>query len=386
MSPQRRQPFGQRVHDWLNEPEGETFRLGKWRFWFIAAAGLQLLNAGLTALIFKSAGSLHNYMGAILLGVGALVGWIAVGALHYSDAPDRKLARGVSGLDSATLLFVIAHFCFLTWTYGHLATLRNAEVEYRAQAERFNTEARQVSADNVKIATAAQTIAQETTKAERLRNDASYQLRKAAEAGLRVPGRPSAPAPGVGPALSTAPIELERPTKPAKSSAEFLTEWDGLIRLASFGELLLAAVTLIFIRNQTAKTNAPRVIYDEEEFPESLDLSTRTTACRPEFAKTHVSYEQEKTPKTHVSFNPEGLKRLRETLKGISFRLAGVSFKADLKNDAVWVRAMRANAGTQETTHSAKAKLGLHDDAVRMERNAFRERLERFLRQNGFEL
>jgi len=87
-----------------------------------------------------------------------------------------------------------------------------------------------------------------------------------------------------------------------------------------------------------------------------------------------------------VSFNPEGLKRLRETLRDISFRLAGVSFKADVKADAVWVRAMRANAGKQETIASAKAKLDILRDALRMERDAYRERVERFLRRNGFEL
>jgi len=42
--------------------------------------------------------------------------------------------------------------------------------------------------------------------------------------------------------------------------------------------------------------------------------------------------------------------------------------------------------GTQETVSSAKAKLSLPDDAVKMERDAFRERLERFLRENGFEI
>ena len=97
-------------------------------------------------------------------------------------------------------------------------------------------------------------------------------------------------------------------------------------------------------------------------------------------------YEQEKTRKTHVSYDLEGLKRLREALRDISFRLAGMSFKADVKDDCVWIRMMRANNSTQETIASAKAKLSLLDDAVRMPRDAFRERLERFLRENGFEI
>src|SRR5262245_31466757 len=111
-----RQPFGRRINQWLQEAPGETFRDGKWRFWFIAVVGFALLNAGLTAAVFSTGDNLQNYMGAILLGVGALVGWIAVGCLHYSDAPDRQLAQGVAALDSITLLFVVGHFAFLTWT------------------------------------------------------------------------------------------------------------------------------------------------------------------------------------------------------------------------------------------------------------------------------
>jgi hypothetical protein len=94
----------------------------------------------------------------------------------------------------------------------------------------------------------------------------------------------------------------------------------------------------------------------------------------------------------------DGLKRLRETLKDISFRIHGVSFKTDVNPklkecrssrtppDHIWIRAMRANQGTQETIHSAKAKLSILEDALTMKPPAFRERLERFLRQNGFEI
>jgi len=213
ISPQRR-TLGQRIHGWLAEPPGEQFVAGKWRFWLVAVVGLSVLDATLTALIFKN-DTQENYTGAIMLSVGALLAWLAIGCLHYSDSTDRRLARGVSALDSITLLFVVGHFCGLLWVYGHLKTLQSAEAKYEAAATKYNAEAKQVSTDNLKIAASAERIAQETTKAERLRNDSAYQLRKAAEAGARPPGRRSAPAPGVGPALSTAPVELEKPSKPA---------------------------------------------------------------------------------------------------------------------------------------------------------------------------
>jgi len=47
---------------------------------------------------------------------------------------------------------------------------------------------------------------------------------------------------------------------------------------------------------------------------------------------------------------------------------------------------VKANHGTQETVASAKAKLDILDDALKMAPAAFRERLERFLRENGFEI
>src|SRR5215468_7903454 len=81
------------------------------------------------------------------------------------------------------LICVIAHFCFLLRVYGHLTTLQAAEREYKAAAERYNAEARSVSTDNVRIAEAAERVAAEVTKAEKLRNATAYQQRKAAEAG-----------------------------------------------------------------------------------------------------------------------------------------------------------------------------------------------------------
>src|SRR5262249_27940763 len=249
-----RQPFGRRINTWLAEAPGEQFTDNKWRFWFLTLCGFQLLNAVLTAAVFNAGGQLQNAIGAIVLAVGALLGWLAIAFLHYSDSTDRRLARGVSLLDSHTLVCVLAHFTFLLWTFGHLRTLQGAEAEYKAQAERYNAKAEKVSTDNVEIARAAQTIARETTRAECLRNDTAYQNRKAAEAARGIPlSHRQTPvvssASGSGGAnLSTSVIELERPQKPAESSAAFLSRWDAAIRIANLAELILAAATLIYIR------------------------------------------------------------------------------------------------------------------------------------------
>jgi hypothetical protein len=105
--------------------------------------------------------------------------------------------------------------------------------------------------------------------------------------------------------------------------------------------------------------------------------------------KTHVSSENKDTDgqqeKTQGDYG-DGMKRLRDALKDISFYHPGLSFKADLKPDCVWIRAMVSEHGVQRTTASAKAKLGLLDDAMRMASDDFRARLEQFLKSKGFEI
>jgi hypothetical protein len=338
-------------------------------------------------------------MGAIVLAVGALLGWLAVAFLHYSDSQDRQLARGVSALDSLTLVCVLAHFTFLLWTFGHLKTLQSAEREYKQQAEKYNERGEKISADNAKIAASAERIATETTKAERLRNDSIYQARKAAEAGARIPGSRTAPVAAVAPALTTAQIELEKPPKPAEASAAFLTRWDFWIRATNLAELLLAAATLIYIRNRSAATNTPTSAPVTSPVYSGVTARTPAVAAllRQRQTQTHVSFPapvsstQRQTPtQTHVSstFNREGLRLLRESLKDISFGLRGISFKADVKpaEGCVWIRAMQAVSGTQQTLYSTRATLEILDDAMTMQRDAYRERLERFLRQNGFQI
>ena len=52
----------------------------------------------------------------------------------------------------------------------------------------------------------------------------------------------------------------------------------------------------------------------------------------------------------------------------------------------MWILLMKANAGTQETIASAKARLSILDDAMTMDRDGYRARLEWFLKENGFEI
>src|SRR5262245_62555113 len=323
--------LGERINAWLDEAPGEVFRHGKWRFWFVALILFSLLNAVLTALVFDAGGVLQTHMGSVLVGVGALLAWIGVGSLRYLDSDDPKLARGVSALDSLTLIFVAAHFCFLAWAYGHTSTLKSAEAEYKVEAEKFNDKARQVQADNAKIADALRAVAESETKRARIENDTVYQARKAAQAGARVQaGRPQSVASGI----SISPVELAKPPAPPKqSSADYLTEWDAWIRLANFGELALAILTLIFIRNRTAATNArSSPIYRGDDFPNEIDTESRSPAPRERLDNFSQNRARGRTPPAPaISLDRrKALEALREHLKVIAFHCPGFWLRATL--------------------------------------------------------
>src|SRR5262245_12843136 len=363
--------FSERINARLKEPEGEIFRAGKWRFWFALAFGLSLGSAILTAMIFA--------WSALSLGVlvGLLVLWVLVGTLHYSDSEDSRLARGVSFLDSVALVFVVAHFCFAMWAYGHLVTLREADARYGSAALAYNEKQERIQADNAKIAASAEKIAEASAERAKIGNATAYQQRKAAESGLRVPlTRNNGSGDGQFPALQTAPIELERPKAPGETSAVFLGRWDAWIRAANFGELILAAITLIYIRNRSAKFNAQVA---PERFLPVATVSLKGQALKPAL---RPSSARKTTP---VATDPRkvALDALRDHLRAISSGLYGRFFKADLIDGGVSIRLCTKVEGADKTVQKAKFNnriLGAVD------RSDFRERLIRELIERGFSI
>lgn len=324
--------ISERINARLREPEGEIFKAGKWRFWFALAFGLSLGSAILTAMIFAwSAGSLTVVAGVLVL-------WTLVGTLHYSDSEDSHLARGVSLLDSIALCFVVGHFCFAMWAYGHLLTLRGAEVKYETAALAYNEKAEKIQSDNVKIAASGEKIAEASVKRAKLENDTAYQTRKAAEAGLRA-ARSSARAEVAPASLSTAPIELEKPKAPEESSAGFLTKWDAWIRAANFGELILGAITLIYIRNRSAAFNAKRA--PQVNYGAGMGTPATVAPLRRPDAKTA----------TAVATVAQGQKSLLDALRGhlraIAFHHPGRWFKADLIEGGVAIRMCERRQGRE---------------------------------------
>lgn len=144
--------------------------------------------------------------------------------------------------------------------------------------------------------------------------------------------------------------------------------------------------------NFPAQTPTPRRAQaPADEFPNQLDVSARTPARRPELAPKMTTpddivddtHSQQKT--TPAAKHP-GLARLRETLRLIAFASGPCHYKVDLKDKYIIIRRMVSRRGDVATTHSVRAKLTLLDAALSMEPGAFRTKLERFLRENNFEI
>jgi hypothetical protein len=380
----QRRSFGRRINAWLDEPDGEQFADGKWRFWLPAVLGFSILNAALTVLIFRETAS-ANYLTPALLAASAIVGWIAIGCLHYSDAKHGRMASGVSALDSATLLFVIGHFCFVVYILGHSWILRGAEADYKAALEKHNATALEMQTGNEKITEALRQAADAQKERAKIEQDTAYQYRQAAKHGAKIKTERGG---GITANIELAKVELAPPPKaPEDSQAGFLTRWDALVRITNFGELILAAITLIFIRNWTAKSNAP-ARRDDDEFPAEIDASSRSgrnqSNLRSDADNTTIATQSD-TERRSVA-TQDGLAILRDTLSDLAFTRTGRWFKCDLRHDHVLVRLNYRDQGRERTERSTRAKLSILTDAITMERSAFIERLRKFLNQNGFEL
>lgn len=363
--------ISEKINARFSEPDDGIFKDGKWRWWFALVFGLSLGSAIVTALIFSGS------FGALAVGMGLLILWTLVGTLVYSDSRDVRLARGVSILDSVALCFVVAHFCFAMWVYGHMLTLQSADAKYEAQVVDHNARAERIQAGDLKKTELEVAIAKERTKAAKIENDTAYQTRKAAERGavLRVGGARNQSDGGQLPALPVMPIEIQKPVAPAESAAAFLSRWDTWIRWANFGELILAAVTLIYIRNRSAKINA---------LGAALPVAT---VSQRQIAAIPALRQGDSKRATPVATQAQdwrelAVKALREHLGEIAYYLPERWFKADLRPaGGVWIRLYERREGREEIV----AKTKQSDKLLRaIDRPDFRERLIAELKYQKF--
>lgn len=163
------------------------------------------------------------------------------------------------------------------------------------------------------------------------------------------------------------------------------------IMICELGLYAISAFSLFAVAK--LMDDSPKPAPADEPFPAELDVEKRSPTRRPNLTpKTTTSGDTIDDTRNQQKTTPDdthpGFKRLREALRLINFEHPPGHFKVDLskKSDYLIIRHMESRRGDEYTTHSCRAKLSLLDDAVTMPRAAFRERLERFLVQNGFEL
>jgi hypothetical protein len=341
-----------------------------------------------------------------------MLGWIAVfpvAGFLFADYLGFHLIffareeKGLLGWSSLVCKFLI--FGTLLLNGASLVYLLITEAKDRSaiaskiETEKARTEIETAARMKLIEAQSAARRAEETQRAENAAKllAATGNARLARVVTTTVAAQPIAfgltvtPSPTPGPE-STASKEAK--TKEAPSTFERFIRWYTRAPLYFSGGLVgLVCFCLIQV---FGKLDADRKVRESPEgFPTELDVSEKRSPTRragfvtaPENAKTHVSSKiidaGAARKKTLVSL--DGLRGLRETLKEISFYHPGMSFKADVKDDCVWIRAMASDHGMQRTTHSARAHLAILDDVLTMDRAAFTSRLVRYLQRHGFEI
>jgi hypothetical protein len=205
-----------------------------------------------------------------------------------------------------------------------------------------------------------------------------------------------------------------------ESAQSVFGEYEAVLFWIMVGELALYGLTAFtlfalakLVEDEESKTETTaakrgeRSKDTEEEFPADFpdeldeDVSVRGGSKEPRLTSPTIQRKNNDTVSQNLNdtgarkrttqtttqdASAEGLKRLRAALKLIAFHHPGTHFKADRKEDCVWIRAMRSEHGEQRTIASTSAALGILDDAVKMSPDALRTRLEKFLKSKGFPL
>jgi len=180
-------------------------------------------------------------------------------------------------------------------------------------------------------------------------------------------------------------VEKSESAQSVFANVEDVLFWIMAAELALYG---LSAFTLFALAKLMADDDtAPTRTTTTDEFPDRLDVENRLPVRRSELApKTTTRGDIVDDTAAERKTTQDGMRRLRETLKLVAFENPPGHFKVDLKDKYLIIRAMESKRGDEYTTHSVRAKLSLLQDAVRMEPEAFKTRLENFLRENQFQV
>lgn len=127
--------------------------------------------------------------------------------------------------------------------------------------------------------------------------------------------------------------------------------------------------------------------HTQDEFPSLLntDAGSRSGRNQSRF-DWEASHARNIASQASGEASQGGLKALQEICSAISFHTPGRWFAVDLRPDHVRVRLRTRVDGREMTLKTARLTLEVLRDALTMERSAFRERLESFLKKRGFEL
>lgn len=121
------------------------------------------------------------------------------------------------------------------------------------------------------------------------------------------------------------------------------------------------------------------------EFPSHIDADLRRPENQPRFSGTREASQDRNNASLETGeASQDALKALQEACSLIAFQYPGKWFAVEKREDHVRVRMRTRVDGREQTLHSTKVALSILYDVLTMKPDAFRSRLEDFLRKRGF--
>jgi hypothetical protein len=352
----------QRVNARFYEPEGYTFKDGKWRWWLITVVALEVVAAILTV---KLLGGDSLFAWVVAGVISAILMWLSVCFMYYTDSGDPKLDKWVSALDSVLLVLSVIHLGFLIWVWGHVGNLRAQEARYETERVEYNRQVKEQTAAQVKLAEVQKETAQIDLKRSALDADAAYW-------SARRGGSAQSAAPRGGGGVNASLPPLARPKEiEGETSFAFVGKWDSWVRIASVAYILCAVFNLIVIRNRSVRANAAA--------RGALTLNAGAVLAGPRVATQAPFRQQISTQPSSVATQPvDAFQMLKDHLNAIA-----PGFKAEVKRNGVRIRLYRSQNQQEILVKSTSQPLSILDAVVNRP-NRFREVLIDTLRREGF--
>jgi hypothetical protein len=356
------------------------------------------LNSNLTAMSIVAAclilaggtvvGAYHSYKMLGWIAVFPVAGFLFADYLGFHLIFFARKEKGLLGWSSLVCKFLI--FGTLLLNGASLVYLLITESKDRAAtASKIETEKSRIeieTAAKMKLieAESAAHRAEETQRAENAAKlaIATGNARLARVVTTTRPAQPITFDVAATPSPTPEPTE-ENKAKDDPSTFERFISW--YVRAPLYFSGGLVALACFILTQVFGKLAADRTACAATEWPDEIDANARSERNQSRF-DGEASHARNIASHESGEASQDGLRILQETCSQISFGLPGRWFAVDVRPDHVRVRLRTRVDGREATLKTARLTLEVLRDALTMQRDQFRSRVERSLKRGGFEL